>query len=259
MPRVIQNLQDRALRVDTLVKMSNPPEHLSGRTLFPGALLALLVTAGALFALAVVIAVNGDGPAKLWLDGGGSTVNLQATGGTSAPAGGFGAPSSPVALLTDAPTTGRGAAITLPAPSAAQRRALVRLRSNAQVRRRAARTPAASHPAKPTPAATTTPGQVLSRPAASTTPAPVASPAPGSTVVKSRGRGTSPDKAEVPRQRVRSDATPAPTPAPTSSGTPAPPPRSDSAPATEMRTYHPQPTTGVGAADGVLTRVHPGG
>ena len=57
--------------------MSSPPDHLSHRTLLPGALLAMLVTSAALFALAVVIAVGPDGPARLWLDGGGSTVNLQ--------------------------------------------------------------------------------------------------------------------------------------------------------------------------------------
>ena len=67
--------------------MSSPPAHLSHRTLLPGALLALLVTSAALMALAVVIAVGPDGPARLWLDGGGSTVNLQPGGQAGATGG----------------------------------------------------------------------------------------------------------------------------------------------------------------------------
>ena len=48
-----------------------------GERSFPGALLAVLVTCAALFALAVVIAVGPDGPVRLWLDGGGSSTNLR--------------------------------------------------------------------------------------------------------------------------------------------------------------------------------------
>jgi hypothetical protein len=257
MARMLQDLQDRALRVDALVKMSNTPDHLSGRTLFPGAFLALLVTSAALFALAIVIAVKGDGPVRLWLDGGGNTVRLQENAATSAPGGGPVA-ASPVALLSGAPTAGRGAPITLASPGTAQRRGLVHLRSKAEVRRRSsARTPAQTHPrAKPAPAATPAPGQVLSRPATSVTPAPVAGPAPGSTVVKAHSRETTTPRAAVPTRRVSGAATPAPTPAPVSSGTQVPAP--DSAPA-PSRTYQPQPTAGVGAADGVLVRAHPAG
>jgi hypothetical protein len=256
MARMLQDLHDRALRVDALVKMSNTPEHLSGRTLFPGAFLALLVTSAALFALAIVIAVKGDGPAALWLDGGGNTVRLQEKAGASGPGGGTVA-ASPVALLIGAPTTGRGSAVTLGTPGTAQRRGLVRLRSKAEVRRRTARTPTATRPAKPAPAATTTPGQVLSRPAASSTPAPAARPAPGSTVVKSHSRETTTsDRASVPTQRVGGAATPAPTPAPVSSGTQVPAPSSAPAP---QRTYQPQPTGGVGTADGVLVHAQPTG
>jgi hypothetical protein len=251
MSHVIQNLQDRALRVDTFIKMSNPPEHLSGRTLFPGALLALMVVSGALFALAVVIAVKGDGPARLWLDGGGSTVNLQANGGAGAPAGSSGVPASPISLLIGAPATGRGAAITLAAPSAAQLRASARLRGNAQVRRRtAARTPAASRPNQSAPVATASPVQGVSQAAA--TPAPVATAAPGSTVVKSRGRTTSPGTS-VPKQRVSRTATPAPSP----SATQAPAARSAPAPAeTPTRVASPtlDPVAGV-----VKQHVYPGG
>jgi hypothetical protein len=110
--------------------------------------------------------------------------------------------------------------------------------------------------AKPAPATTPAPGQSLSRPAASAAPTLVARPAPGSTVVKSHSRETTTERAAVPTQRVSGAATPAPTPAPVSSGTQVPPPTADSAPA---RAYQPQPTTGVGAADGVLVRAHPVG
>jgi hypothetical protein len=256
--RDFRRLQERSLRVDAVVRMSTPPQHLSGRTLFPGALLAMLVTAGALFALAVVIAVGPDGPARLWLDGGGSTVSLKPRGGTTR----IGTlPDGAVGLLPGSTTSGLVSGVSLGSPvTATERPGAVQLRANTRVQRRtAARTPSSSRPGTPGPASTPSPLQPSSQSTA-TTSAPAATPAPGSSVVKSRGRGTTPAKTEVPKQRVpKRAATPAPTPAPPTGESPGPTPRSTPAPAPELRPVHAggQPSTGVGAADGVLHRVPP--
>ncbi|MEO8688027.1 MAG: hypothetical protein ABI611_07375 [Solirubrobacteraceae bacterium] len=222
----------------------------------------MLVTVGALFALAVVIAVGPNGPARLWLDGGGNSVSLKPRVSTTSAAT---LPGSPVGLLAGAPTSGLAGGVSLASPvTAAQRPGAVQLRANTRVQRRsAARTPSASRPSRPSrpaPASTPTTLQPVSQSTA-TARAPVATPAPGSTVVKSRGRGTTPARTEVPKQRVNKEATPAPTPAPGPSATPGATPRSAAtpAPATEMRPVHAggQPSTGVGAAVGVLQRVPP--
>jgi hypothetical protein len=220
----------------------------------------MLVTAGALLALAVVIAIGPNGPARLWLDGGGSTVNLKPRDGTTR-AGTL--PDGPAGLLPGSPTSGVVSGVSLASPiAAADRPGAVRLRANTRVQRRAAaRTPAARRPNTPAPAGTPSPLQPSSQSTA-TTAAPVATPAPASSVVKSRGRGTAPATTEVPKQRVpKSAASPAPTAAPPTSESPSPSPRSAAtpAPATQMRPVQGggQPSTGVGAADGVLHRVAP--
>jgi len=257
-----RRLEERALRVDAVLRMSTPPEHLSGKTLFPGAFLAVLVTAGALFALAVVIAVSPNGPARLWLDGGGSTVSLKESDGT--PRAGTRA-DSPVGLLTSAPSPGLASGVSLGSPVAAtDRPGAVRLRANTRVQRRtAARTPAARRPSTQAPASTPAPLQPVSQTTAGApapAAAPVATPAPASTMNRSRGRGTAPSKTAVPKQRVPKQAVaPAPTAAPPTSGTPGATPRSTPAPAPALRPVQggPPPSTGVGAADGVLHRVPP--
>src|SRR5215210_998482 len=240
--------------------MSPPPAHLSSRTLAPGALLALLVTSAALFALAVVVALGPDGPARLWLDGGGSATILPRA--DAGPAPGTGAAGDPVSLLPGSASSLDGE-VRLGSPvAAADRPGAVQLRSTTRVRRRApARRPAAGSPSRPAPVATPSPSDSLSQTTAAA-PAPVAPPAPGSTVVKSRGRGTGPAPADVPKQRV---SRPAPAPAPDSpppSYTPGPAPRAANpppAPAPVLRPYRPaaQPDAGVGAADGTLHRVPP--
>ena len=221
--------------------MSNRPDHLSRRTLFPGALLAVVVTTAALFALAVVIAVGPDGPARLWLDGGGSTVDLQARAGGQAGAGSVTLPGSPAGLLTAAPTVGPKGAVTL----AGTPRSAARLRSDTRVQRRTVRLPAANRPTRPAPAGTT-PITLVSTPAA-TTPRPVATPAPGSSVVKTRGRpqDPAPTPVAVQKQRVGAvgDPAPASTPAPTVAKTPVRPTS--------------QQDSSVGLEDGTLTRVPP--
>ena len=257
----IRRLQERSLRVDAVVRMSTPPAHLSGRTLFPGALLAVLVTVAALCALGVVIAVGPDGPARLWLDGGGSTVSLQERdAGTRAAT----VSDAPVALLPGAAGSAVVSGVSLSSPvAAADRPGAVRLRANTRVERRpAARTPAARRPNTPTPASTPSPLKPSSQSTATATaPAAVATPAPASTVNKSRGRGTAPSNTEVPKQRVpkQQAAATAPTAASPSSGSPGPAPRSTPAPAPALRPVQGggQPSTGVGAADGVLHRVPP--
>jgi hypothetical protein len=265
--RDIRRLEETSLRVDAVLRMSTPPAHLSGRTLFPGALLAVLVTVAGLLALGVVIAVGPDGPARLWLGGGGSTVNLKPREVSSS---GAVVPGGPVGLLAGAPATPLGDAVTLagpgPGPGArAERPGAVRLRANTRVQRRsAARTPSASRPRTPAPTSTPAPLRSGSQ-TAPTAARPVASPAPASSVDKTRGRGTAPAETEVPKQRVNQQAAPTPTPAPAPADSSGPTPRSaptpapTSAPATEMRPVHAggQPSTGVGTADGVHHREPP--
>ena len=244
-PLDLRRLQERSLRVDAVLRMTTPPAHLSGRTLLPGALLAVLVTCAGLFALAVVVAVGPDGPVRLWLDGGGSSTNLRpgADG-----AGASALPSGPASLLPGGSISGRTGEVTLASPVArTDRPGAVRLRANTRVERRSARTPATIQPNRSAPAAT--PSPLGSQPAASSTPAPVA---PGSTV-KSRSRPTSPTTTtEVPKQRVAAGSTPAPT-----SATSSPEVRSAPAPAPEPQRAQPTASqdTGVGVTDGVLQRV----
>jgi hypothetical protein len=261
--RDIRRLEETSLRVDAVVRMSTPPAHLSGRTLFPGGLLAVLVIVAGLLALGVVIAIGPDGLARLWLDGGGSTVNLKPREVSSS---GAVVPGGPVGLLARAPATRLGDTVTLAGPGArAERPGAVRLRANSRVQRRsAARSPSASRPRPPAPTSTPSPLQSGSQ-TEPTAARPVASPAPASSVDKTRGRGTAPAETEVPKQRVDRQAAAAPTPAPATDEPSGPTPRSaptpapTSAPVTEMRPVHAggQPSTGVGTVDGVLHRVPP--
>jgi hypothetical protein len=238
---VFPDLQVRAIRVDRPLKMSSPPAHLSHRTLLPGALLALLVTSAALMALAVVIAVGPDGPARLWLDGGGSTVDLQP--GAQAGAGALSLPDSPAGFLTAAPSAGAKGAVTL----AATPRKTARLRGNTRVQRRT-RLPAS--PTRPAPSGTapTTPATPGSTQVAAT-PRPVSTPAPGSTVVKTRGhaKDTGPSPVAVRTERV----------APTTGGPAALAPSSSPEPVVDKRpaAAPAEPDPGVG----VLHRVPPPG
>jgi hypothetical protein len=245
--RDFRGLQERSLRVDAVLRMSTPPAHLSGRTLLPGGLLAVLVACAALFALAVVIVVSPDGPVRLWLDGGGSATSLRP--GADGSAGAL--PSGPVSLLPGGTISGRTGEVTLATP---ERPGTVRLRANTRVQRRSARTPAASSPNRTAPAATPSPLQPVPRAPSTSGPAPVASPAPGSTVDKQRSSPTSPTTADVPKERVASRSTPAPT-----SATSSPEDRSAPAPAPEpQRAPSPAPQdTGAGVLDGALQRVPP--
>ena len=230
--------------------MSTPPAHLSGRTLAPGALLAGLVTIGALIALAVALAVGPDGPARLWLDGGGSTVSLKAR---NVDPSGAALPGSPVGLLVGTQSGGgvdRGVALASPGTTVT-RPGAVRLRANTrQQRRTAARTPAAPRPATPAPAGTPTPLTPVSHstagaPIAAATPTPAPRP-----VEKTRGRGTPAAETEVPKQRVTTNRTAAPAPTAEPTAGPAP------APAPELRSVTSgQTATGDNTADGVLHRV----
>jgi hypothetical protein len=217
----------------------------AGRAFLPGALLALLVTAGALFALAVVIAVNRGGPDRLWLGGGGGAVSLQTRAGTVGGAGDRSAltlPDSPISLLPGARTAGLGLPVSLAArPAATQRRAAAPLRGDTRVRNRADRRPAGSRPARPAPA---------------TTSPTAAVPAPASPVVKSRGGGgTSSGDTPVAKRRV---APAKPTPGTAPVATPAPSTSERSAAVTQpYQPAAPQPD-GVSQADGTLERVPPG-
>lgn len=206
-----------------------------------------MVALGALFALAVVIAVGPDGPARLWLDGGGSTLNLQSRAdGQAGAAGGLTLAGSPAGLLTDAPTAGVKGAVTLAATPPT-----VRLRGATRVQRRSARLPSANRPGQPAPPGRkpTSPTTLVSTPTA-TAPRRVATPAPGSTVVKTRGRPSTPESKPVAVRKERvSSARPAADPAPAS--TPAPQvAKAPAQPSTQQQTT-------VGLDEGVLTRVPP--
>jgi len=246
-------------------RMNGSPRH----TILPGALLALLVTAGAGIALAVVIGVSRDAPDRLWLGGGDGAVSLDGRAGTavvgaerraSAPAG---LPlAAPVALLPGARPAGLAAAtLRLPRATgdrAAAGRSRTRLRGSARVRRRAdRRAPRRSRPTQSAPAPVATP--------AAATPPAAGAPAPASTVVRARGRGRSQTKAKVPKQRAGAPraARPAPNAAPApAAAPPGPPPRPDRAapgpPPDKRPAGRPGPGNGVGHDDGVLERVPPG-
>jgi hypothetical protein len=218
--------------------------------LAPGALLAALVTVGALIALMVALAVGPNGPARLWLDGGGSTVSLKAR---DVDPSGAALPGSPVGLLVGTRSGGGvvgGAALASPGTTVT-RSGAVRLRAHTrQQRRTAARTPAARRPATPAPAGTPTPITPVSHstagaPTAAATPAPAPRP-----VEKTRGRGTPPAENEVPRQRVPTNRTAAPAPTAEPTAGPAP------APAPELRSVTGgQTATGSDPVDSVLHRV----
>jgi hypothetical protein len=233
--------------------MLNPPNHLSRRTLLPGALLAVLVATVALFALAVVIAVGPNGP-RLWLDGGDSTVNLQPRVGTQAgTAGGVTLAGRSATLLSAAPTVGD----TRAADRAAAPRRAARLRSNTRVQRRSGRVPSTSRPTQPAPSGTrpTSPTTLVPAPA-ERTPRPAATPAPGSTVVKSHGRPKDPAPTPVAMRKQRVSAT---RPAP-AAGAPVQQVRvSPPAPEVAKSPVHPgtPQQTGAGVVDSGLTRVPP--
>ena len=127
---------------------------------------------------------------------------------------------------------------------AATPRTTARLRGNTRVQRRTGRVPAKSTRPAPSGTTPTTPATPGSTPAAAT-PRPASTPAPGSTVVKTRGqvKDTDPAPVAVQRERVAPSAAagPAVAPAPTVDKRPTPPPA--------------EPDTG----EGVLHRVPPPG
>jgi hypothetical protein len=228
----------------------------------PGALLALLVTFAALFALVVVIAVNRGGPDRLWLGGGDGVVTLQTRTGADGGAGdrnAIGLPASAVSLLPGARSAGLGNTIALGAPAATAarpHRVAAPLRGEARVRRRAGHPPAAARPAP-----VATPAPAPATPSASPAAAPIAAPAPASTVVKSHGHGAgqAKGKLDVPKQRVKG-AKPAPAPAPPPSAAPPPPLRAAPAPApAPVEKHRTQPGSAPAQDDGGLKRVPPGG
>src|SRR5215213_7883145 len=103
--------------------MNGPSSHPSRRALLPGALLAMLVTAGALVALAVVAGVNRGGPGRLWLGGSDGAVSLDGRDGTSVIGGrerrGNGPAALPVAGSPVALLPGAGARLVGPAAATA--------------------------------------------------------------------------------------------------------------------------------------------
>jgi hypothetical protein len=207
-------------------------------------LLALLVSGGAVLVLVLVLALGPNGPARLWLDGDGSTVSLKAR---NADPSGATLPGSPVGLLAGNPDGSIGVVLASPGTTV-ERSGAVRLRAIIRRRQRtAARTPAARRPGAPSPARTPSPQEPVSR-SPGTAPAPATTPAPTPRPVeKTRGRGTPAPENDVPKQRVSSnEAAPAPTAEPTTG------------PAPELRSVTSTPTpTGGDASDGMLHRVPP--
>jgi hypothetical protein len=206
------------------------------RVVLPGAVVAISLTAGALLALALVLAMRGDGPLILGL--GDSDGQVRLPEGETVP------PLRSATLPDGAPTLLLPSGVLVPAvdpsPGGGGLRGDTQVRPGAVRRRGTTRT-------TPTPAGT--PAPASTRP--TTTTRPVATPAPNPVAVKERGRGTpAPQPVKVPTKRV-APRTPAPGVA-----TPDPAP-SAPVPTVELRPTQPsQPAdTGVGADDGVLERV----
>jgi hypothetical protein len=218
--------------------------QMSVRAILPGGLIALALTACAFLALLIALGIRGDGPFSFGLGDADGSARLE--GGGSA-------------LLDRAVSTTpfEGAPVALPggvvaagARTVARRSSSLRGATNGRqvAGRRNARTPSRRSPvATPTaPTTTNTTAGGTTRPTATSTPNPDA--------VKVRGRGETPPRVDVRKQRVTS-RTPAATPTPVPLR-PVPPP---STPELE-RQAAPAPApadTGVGADDGVLTRVPP--
>ena len=134
-----------------VLRMSTPPAHLSGRTLAPGALLAGLVTVGAL------IAPRGRARRRAERPGAAAGSTAAAARGSlqarDVDPSGAALPGSPVGLPRGHPVRWCSTAVS-PSPAPAPRsRAPARRRARAptprQQRRTAARTPAARRPATP--------------------------------------------------------------------------------------------------------------
>jgi hypothetical protein len=204
------------------------------RVVLPGAVVAISLTAGALLALALVLAMRGDGPLILGLGDSDGQVRLPAAE-TVPPLRSATVPDGAPTLLLPSGVLVRAVD---PSPAGGGLRGDTQVRPGAVRRRATTRTPAPAG----------TPAPASTRP--TTTTRPVATPAPNPVVVKERGRGTPAPEPKAPAKRVAPRA-PAPGVA-----TPDPAP-SAPVPTVELRPVQPSAPvdTGVGADDGVLERV----
>ena len=208
---------------------------MTPRVVLPGAVVAISLTAAALLALLLVLALRGDGPLIFGL--GDSDGQVRLPEGETVP------PLPSAALPDGAPTLLLPSGVLVPAVDPSPEGG--GLRGDTQVRPGTVRRRATT-PTTPTPAGT--PAPAGSTP--TTTTRPVATPAPDPVAVKERGRGTPAPEPTAPAKRVAPRA-PAPGVATPESAPSAP------VPTVEMRVTQPPPPadTGVGADDGVLERV----
>ena len=207
---------------------------LRSRAALPGVMLALLLTAGALFALVLAIGIRGDGPLSLLIGGADGAARLQDREAV-APLGGTS--SGPVFGPADGSAGGAPAVLPATGGVPTARRSPARRgdpRAGVPGRRSPVQAPSRPAPVTPAPPAPTN---------TSPKPAPTAAPAPA---VKVRGRGTPPAAPTVPKQRTQPAATAAPAPS--------------AEPVVEKQVYRPeaQPPSSIGLDDGVLQRVPPG-
>jgi hypothetical protein len=224
------------------------------RAVVPGAVLAGALTAAALLALLLGLAIRGDGPLPLGLGDSGGSAQLSVGEGT-APAGNGGRQAAPIALPlvaprggVAAPAAGVAASRGATAPRATTRGERVATRPTLRTPSR--RTPSVAPAPTAAPPATGTTTTTTSRPVATSTPGPVA--------LKVRGRGKKESaKTTVPKSRVRPGKPAVPVATPGQEPAPGPGPREGDAPPVEKHRVDPpgQVKKGVGADDGVLKRV----
>jgi hypothetical protein len=218
---------------------------MSPRAILPGAVIAAMLTAAALLALLVALSIRGEGPFSIGLGDAGGTARLD--GGPATTLGELdGGPveTAPVVLSSGgggaAPAAGTapGRSRTTPLRSAA--------RDPQSGDRRRAQAPSQPSPVS-TPTAPSTTNNTTSSGGTTTRPTPISTPDP--TAEKVRGRGETPQKVDVKKQRVTNSPAATPVPVPVR---PVPAPTAPEV----VRRSAPTPTPAA-TGDDVLRRVPP--
>lgn len=217
---------------------------MSPRAILPGAVIAAMLTAAALLALLVALGIRGEGPFSIGLGDAGGTARLDGGPATTlGEPGGGPVETAPVVL----PSGGGGAAPAAGTASGGSRTTPLRsaARDPQGADRRRAQAPSQPSPVS-TPSAPTT-NTPTSSGGTTTRPTPISTPNP--TAEKVRGRGETPQKVAVKKQRVANSPAATPSPVPMR---PVPAPTAPEV----VRRSAPTPTPAA-TGDGVLRRVPP--
>jgi hypothetical protein len=201
---------------------------MSARAIFPGAVIAGLLTAAAVLALLVALGIRGEGPLAIGIGDADGAARLD--GGDSAA---LGRPTPGV--RESAPGVLPGGGVAAPAAGTPARRSSSGLTGSTDGRQNAGRRETARTPTRRAPVVS--PTQPTTQPGSGTRPTATSTPDPNP--VKFRGRGESTPKAPIQKQRVTPGSTkpsvelqPVPAPsAPDLSRTAAPAPSPASTPA----------------------------